>query len=212
MELKKRFGESVPVHAAIVDVTNEKEVQEWVEQVGASRGGRLDGLVNNAAVFQFGNVEEASLESWKACFNVNVFGYATVIKHAIKFLKSNHGGSIVNMSSQSAFISQPGFAPYNSSKAAIEMLTKCTAQDFGIFNIRSNTVAPGTIMTPATLKHAASLKVTVEKLAEDQCKDLFLKRLGKPEDVANAVLFLLSDESSYITGTHILVDGGNTAH
>jgi meso-butanediol dehydrogenase/(S,S)-butanediol dehydrogenase/diacetyl reductase len=196
---------------AVADVGVEREVADWVESVARARGGRIDGVVNNAALFEFGNAEEATGEQWERAMRVNVVGYAMVVKYAVPHMKQ-HGGSIVQMSSQSAFIAQPGFTPYNTSKAAIEMLSKCVAQDYGRFGIRSNTVCPGTIETAATKLHAQKLGLSLEQFREETCKELFVKRLGTVEDVAHCALFLLSDESTYVTGAHLSVDGGNTAH
>jgi NAD(P)-dependent dehydrogenase (short-subunit alcohol dehydrogenase family) len=184
-------------------------VQHWADAVHR-RWGRIDGLVNNAAAFVFGKIEEVSEEHWETVLNTNVKGYAYCIKHCIPFLRKSGGGSIVNMSSQSAHIAQPAFTPYNTSKGAIEQLSKCVALDYGCENIRSNTVCPGTIRTPATYKHAEKLGVTIEKLTEMTVADLCLKRLGTPDDVANCVTFLLSDASSYVTGSALMVDGGYT--
>ncbi len=196
---------------ASVDVTKEHEIRQWIDGVAKARGGAIDGLVNNAAKFVFGTVEEASSEQWDEALTTNVRGYALMAKHVIPHMRKR-GGSIVHMSSQSAFISQPKFCPYNTTKSAIEGLSRCIAHDYGEFSIRSNTVCPGTIETPVTGKHAASLGLSLDEFKKETCKELFIKRLGTPEDVANCCVFLLSDESTYVTGTHLMVDGGNTAH
>ncbi len=140
-------------HAA-VDVTKEEQVRQWIDGVAAARGG-IDGLVNNAAKFVFGTVEEVTIEQWDEAFATNVRrlhllaascllalqvrGYALMAKHAIPHLKKRGGGSIVHMGSQSGFISQPKFTPYNTTKSAIEGLSRCIAHDYGEFSIRSNT-------------------------------------------------------------------------
>jgi NAD(P)-dependent dehydrogenase (short-subunit alcohol dehydrogenase family) len=124
--------------ASLVDVSNEQQVEMWVKGV-AARLGHVDGLVNNAAAFVFGKIEEVSMADWTKVLDVNVKGYAMCMKHVIPFLRARGGGSIVNMSSQSAFIAQPAFTPYNTSKGAIEQLSRCVALDYGVENIRSNT-------------------------------------------------------------------------
>jgi len=121
-------------------------------------------------------------------------------------------GSIINIASISSFIAQPQFVPYNASKGALMQLTRCMALDHGNDNIRVNAVCPGTIETPATTGHAKKLNITLEKLKEQVVQDLFIKRLGHVDDVAHVCVFLAGDESTYITGTNITVDGGLLAH
>lgn len=127
-------------------------------------------------------------------------------------MKSRGKGSIVNINSISGFVAQPQFVPYNTSKGAISQLTRCTAMDLGEDNIRVNMVCPGTIDTPATSSHAKKLGLTKEELVKDIVKAHFLKKLGSPRDVAYAVLYLACDESSFVTGTPLFVDGGYTVH
>jgi NAD(P)-dependent dehydrogenase (short-subunit alcohol dehydrogenase family) len=161
----------------------------------AQAWGQIDGLVNNAAQFIFGKVEEVSSADWTRVFNTNVMGYAFCIKAAVPHMKQR-GGSIVNMSSISGHIAQPGFTPYSTSKGAIEQLSKCVALDYGENMIRSNTICPGAISTPATLLHAAKEGKTLQQLQDEISQKLMLKRLGTCSDVANCTVFLLSDEST----------------
>ncbi len=163
--------------------------------MAAQAWGRIDGLVNNAAQFVFGTIEEVSREDWARVFNINVMGYAFCIKAAVAHMKQ-HGGSIVNMSSISGHIAQAGFTPYSTSKGAIEQLSKCIGLDYGQHLIRSNTICPGAISTPATLLHAAKEGKTLQQLEDDISQRLMLKRFGTCSDVANCTVFLLSDESS----------------
>jgi NAD(P)-dependent dehydrogenase (short-subunit alcohol dehydrogenase family) len=209
--MKEKFGNNVPVKFYQVDITNENQVKQWIEST-INHFGNIDILVNNAAAFIFGTVEEASSEDWDRVFNVNVKGYALCSKYAIPHMKKNGKGSIIHIGSQSGFIAQPKFTPYNSSKGAILQLTRCMAMDYGEFNIRVNCICPGTIDTPATSEHAKKLGISKEELVKITIKDHFLKKLGSVDDVAYAVLFFASDESSFITGTSLLIDGGNTAH
>ncbi len=158
-ERKGRQWEGDFSHAA-VDVTKENEIQLWIDGVSKSRGEQcwrrddcvvtdrkpasdgIDGLVNNAAKFVFGSVEEVKSEEWDDVLTTNVRGYALMAKHAVKHMK-NKGGSIVHMSSISAFVSQASLCPYNTTKSAIESLSRCIAHDYGQYGIRSNTVCPG---------------------------------------------------------------------
>lgn len=126
-------------------------------------------------------------------------------------MRKRSGGAIVNIGSISSFIAQEAFVPYNTSKGAIMQMTRCMAFDFGPENIRVNAVCPGAIDTPATDLHAQKLGISKEELKQDFYKQQFLKRMGQPRDVSNAVIFLASDDARHITGTSLMVDGGYTA-
>ncbi len=173
-----------------------------------ARFGTVNVLVNNAAAFVFGKVEDVTPEDWQRVFGVNVIGYANMVRECLPELRKNGGGSIVNVASISAFIAQPAFVPYNTSKAAVAQLTRCLAMDLAEDNIRVNGVCPGAIHTSATDRHIASLGLDPEQAYADFGKDALLKRLGKPEEIAAGVLFLASDESSFMTGANIVMDGG----
>eukprot|EP01120_Amphizonella_sp_Union-15-10_P007275 TRINITY_DN2436_c0_g1_i1.p1 TRINITY_DN2436_c0_g1~~TRINITY_DN2436_c0_g1_i1.p1 ORF type:complete len:255 (-),score=40.30 TRINITY_DN2436_c0_g1_i1:83-847(-) len=193
-----------------VDTTNEQNVKQWIDDT-ASALGSIDVLVNNAALFVFGNVETVTSEDWDKAFSVNVKGYAFCSKYAIPHMRKKHSGSIVNVGSISSFIAQPNFVPYNSTKGAVLQLTRCVALDVGVDGIRVNAVCPGTIYPTIAVKRAHAGQ-TEQEIFEHACSGQFLKRFGNPRDVANAVVFLASDESSFVTGTSIMVDGGRTAH
>jgi len=156
-------------------------------------------------------VEKATEEDWDKVFAVNVKGYAFCSKHAAPYLRKQ-GGAIINIASVSSFVAQPEFVPYNTSKGAVVQLTRCMAMDLGVDNIRVNAICPGTIDTAATEKHAAQLGTTKSELTKEVLKGHFIKRLGKPEDVAYAAVFLGGDESTFITGSCLAVDGGFLAH
>ncbi|MGK7942699.1 MAG: SDR family NAD(P)-dependent oxidoreductase [Crocosphaera sp.] len=115
------------------------------------------------------------------------------------------------MGSISSFIGQPALVPYNTTKGSIIQMTQCLAYDLAKDNIRVNCVCPGTIETPASLSHANSLGLTREQFIEEVKTQQFIPRIGEPIEVAYAVLFLASDEASYITGSSLMVDGGYTA-
>eukprot|EP01102_Stenamoeba_stenopodia_P017586 TRINITY_DN632_c0_g1_i4.p1 TRINITY_DN632_c0_g1~~TRINITY_DN632_c0_g1_i4.p1 ORF type:complete len:276 (-),score=89.27 TRINITY_DN632_c0_g1_i4:68-841(-) len=194
-----------------LNVSDEAAIQTLVKEV-VEKWSTIDVLVNNAAAFVFGTIEEATADDWDRVLTVNVKGYALMAKHTIPIMKAKKSGSVVNLGSISSFIAQPSFTPYNTSKGAIVQLTRCMAMDYGESWIRVNAVCPGPIDTPATSAHAQKLGVTKEALVEKELKGLFLKRMGTTQDVANAVLFLASEESSFITGQTLTVDGGYLAH
>jgi NAD(P)-dependent dehydrogenase (short-subunit alcohol dehydrogenase family) len=134
-----------------------------------------------------------------------------VSKFAVEEMKKRGSGAIVNLGSMSSFIAQPHFVTYSATKAAMVQMTRNMAMDLAPFNIRVNCVCPGTIITQATERHRAQVGITLEQfMAEEGAKHL-LNRVGQPREVAYAILFLASDEASFITGTHLMVDGGYTA-
>ena len=192
------------------DISSESEARELMNTAARELGG-LDILVNNAAAFVFGTVETATEKDWDRILNVNVKGYAFCSKYAVLHMRKRGGGSIVNLGSISSFIAQPAFVPYNTSKGAVLQMTRCLAYDLAPDNIRVNCVCPGAILTPATMRDAASKGLTKEQVVELYAALHFIKRMGDPREVANAILFLASDEASFITATPLMVDGGYTA-
>lgn len=193
------------------DVSNEESVRELV-QTAVGAFGKIDILVNNAAIFVLRGID-ATPEEWRQILDVNVIGTALVSKHVVPEIRKAGGGSIVNLGSISSFIAQPQFVTYNATKAAIATMTRCMALDLAPDKIRVNAVCPGTIWTQIVEKLAK------EKGLDRQTADVdptwggasMLKRVGEPREIANAILFLASEESSYVTGAHLMVDGGYTA-
>jgi len=191
-----------------LDVSSEDSWTKAVDQI--VREGRLDILVNNAGVMGKGvqDPENVSLEDWKRIHAINLDGTFLGCKYAIKAMKEK-GGSIVNIASRSGLVGVPGAVAYASSKAAIHNHTKsvalyCAGQGY---KIRCNSVAPASIMTPMWKKLLGQGAEYKDHLAK-QCEGIPLGRFGTPEEVAYAVLYLASDESSYTTGSEIIVDGG----
>jgi len=195
------------VHFIEADISNEDSVRNTVDQAAELMGG-IDILVNNAAAFVFGTVDQVTVDDWKRVMDVNVVGSANMVKYSLPSLKEAANPAIVNIASVSGFIAQPAFIPYNASKGAVLQLTRCLAMDLAEFNIRVNSVCPGTIFTAASERHMAFEGVTKEKFIKEASESIFLKRVGKPSEVAFAALFLASEEASFITGTHLTVDGG----
>src|SRR6266446_1633233 len=190
------------------DISKEDSARRIADSAVAGMGG-IDILVNNAADFTQKSVENAELADWQRVLGVNVIGPALVAKFAIPFMKAK-GGSIVNMASMSALIAQPDFATYNASKGAVITMTKCMALDLAPYKIRVNSVCPGCILTSASYREIERLGLTFEQWRDRVAPMHMLNRLGEPREVANAALFLASDESSFITATHLMVDGGYT--
>jgi NAD(P)-dependent dehydrogenase (short-subunit alcohol dehydrogenase family) len=126
-------------------------------------------------------------------------------------MKESGGGTIVNLASISSFVAQPQLLTYSATKAAILQMTRNMAMDLAPHNIRVKSVCPGSILTPAVERYMTQMKMNLDQLNAQEGAKTLLKRLGQPREVANAILFLASDEASYITGTFLLVDGGYTA-
>jgi NAD(P)-dependent dehydrogenase (short-subunit alcohol dehydrogenase family) len=192
------------------NIASEADAQR-ISQAAVERFGGIDILVNNAADFTTFGVEDATVEHWNKVLGVNVIGTALVSKHAIPHIKQRGKGSIVNLSSMSGFIAQPNFATYNSTKGALLTMTRCMALDLAPFNIRVNSVCPGCVLTSATEREWIRMGLTKEEWIAQMAPMHMLNRVGDAREVANAILFLASDEASFITGADLLVDGGYTA-
>ena len=191
------------------DISIESQVREAIERA-ESEFGKLDILVNNAAAFVFGSYE-VSQADWERVLSVNVMGTALCSKYAIPAMIRAGGGAIVNVSSISGFVAQERSLPYNTSKAALLGLNRGLALDLAPHNIRVNAVAPGCIDTPQLRADIARAGMTFEQGFAAEGPLHLLNRYGTADEVASAILFLASDEASFITGTCLMVDGGYTA-
>lgn len=179
--------------------------EDWVRVVDETvqKFGKIDILVNNAGVSNATPFMDLTVEGWEKTMSINVTSIFLGQKYVIPHMIEAGGGSIVNISSIAGLTGGSGAGPYTASKGAVRMLTKATAVDFAKHNIRCNSVHPGYIETP----------MTVDLFKDEQMMQWFqsqtpLPRLGKAEDIARGVLFLASDESSYITGVELPIDGG----
>ncbi len=193
------------------DVTDEARWREVVDAVMAAFG-RLDILVNSAGIALKGNIETATLADFRRTEAVNVEGVFLGCREAIRVMKGNGGGSIVNLSSVAGIIGDAQSAAYCASKGAVRLLTKSAALYCGRsgYNIRLNSVHPSFADTPMVQELIASSK-NPERVREGLMRAAPLGRMGRPEEVANAILYLASDESSFTTGIELMVDGGLTA-
>jgi NAD(P)-dependent dehydrogenase (short-subunit alcohol dehydrogenase family) len=196
--------------AFALDVTDEAQ---WIAALAAADAamGGLSVLVNNAGVFDLNDIEHLSLERWKAVMAVNVDSVFLGAKHALKHMRGHQPGSIVNISSIAGLIAAHNTPAYNTSKAAVWMLSKsvalyCAKQGL---DIRSNSVHPTFIDTPILdpLRQRLGADETKAKLG----RQVPLGRIGEPDDVADAVLYLASDESRFMTGAELKLDGGISA-
>ena len=193
-----------------VDIAVEAQVRDAIWKTEAEFGA-LHILVNNAAAFVFGSYDVAPAD-WERVLSVNVMGTASCCKYgADAMIRGGGGGSIVNVSSISGFVAQERSLPYNTSKAALLGLNRCLAMDLAAHDIRVNAVAPGCIDTPQLRADLERVGMTFEQGLAVEGPLHLLNRYGTAEEVANAILFLASDEASFITGTCLMVDGGYTA-
>ena len=200
-EINETGGEAKYIH---LDVTNESEWETAVKE-SVNSYGKLDILVNNAGISIGKNVEETTLEEWDLVQDVNSKGVFLGTKAAIPAMRESGGGSIVNISSIAGLVGIAS-APYVASKGAVRLLTKSTAVQYGPENIRCNSVHPGFIET--------ELIRGILSDSEERAKRLAITPLGifaSAHDIALAVLFLASDESRYMTGSELVIDGGITA-
>lgn len=205
-EILKQGGQAI---AKTTDVSKEEEVKELIE-AAFSAFGQIDILVNNAGIAGgLSPLEAQEEEEWLSVYRTNVMGTVFATKHAVPYMVRRKQGAIVNVSSVAGIRSGAGGNAYSASKAAIINFTMTSACDLGEHNVRVNAVCPGLIETEMTkpVFDLAREKGKEWKLGS-RCE---LRRYGRAVEVAHAILFLASDEASYITGQALAVDGGNTA-
>ena len=205
-EIRKEKGKAIFVAA---DISREDDARKITAEA-VKAFGRVDILVNNAATFVLKGID-ATPEDWQRSLGVNIMGTSLVTKHAVEAIKKAGGGAIVNLASISSWVGQPNFITYSATKGAILQMTRNMAMDFAPYNIRVNCVCPGTILTPASYRHMEKTGMTLKEFDAEEGAKTFLKRIGKGREVATAILFLASEDASYVTGTHLMVDGGYTA-
>ena len=200
-QIKAAGGKAEAVQA---DVSDEAGFTAAIE-AAAQRHGKLDVLVNNAMAYSWGSIEDTSTADWHSNFSTSVDGTFWGTRAAMKLMKAN-GGAIINVSSICGLLGTAQMSGYSAAKAAILNFSRAAAAEGAAQGIRVNVVIPAVVETPATagmLSDAASRQNT-EKLIP-------MGRVGQPEELAHAILFLASDEASYITGAALPVDGGRSA-
>jgi len=197
-ELKKNFKN---IKILKFDISQSDKIEEFIENATNELGGSLDGIVNNAGITQDNLAIRMTLDEWQKVININLTSTFLMSKFAIKKMLKNKSGKIINITSVVGHTGNLGQANYTASKAGIIALSKSLAIEYAKKNINVNCISPGFIKTAMTDKIDEKFKeVIVSKIPS--------ARLGEPDDIANAVLFLSSDESSYINGETIHVNGG----
>ncbi len=184
----------------VLNVTDEESVDQVIEKVSEELGS-VDIIVNNAGITRDDLLMRMESEAWDAVLNVNLKGTFLMTKVAARYMMRQRRGRIVNIASVSGIAGNAGQANYSASKAGVIGLTKTTARELAARGITANAVAPGFIQTDMTA-------VLPEAVKEKALVNIPLKRMGQPEDIAEAVAFLSSDEAGYITGQVLAVDGG----
>ena len=202
-EIHEAGGEAAYVH---LDVTRE---DDWRTAVNTAidRYGKLDILVNNAGILIRKGIEDTTEEDWDRIMGVNAKGAFLGTKHSIPAMRQAGGGSIVNISSTAGLVASPsGSASYTASKGAVRLLTKSTAVQYAKEGIRCNSIHPGPIdtdMIQETLTDSAKLEERMQRLP--------MGRVGTADEIAYGVLYLASEEASFVTGSELVIDGGTTA-
>ena len=197
-ELKKNF---VGLKILKFDISQSDKIEEFIENATSELGGSLDGIVNNAGITQDNLAIRMSLDEWQKVININLTSTFLMSKFAIKKMLKNKSGKIVNITSVVGHTGNLGQANYTASKAGIVAMSKSLAIEYAKKNININCISPGFIQTAMTDKIDDKFKeVIISKIPS--------ARLGEPDDIANAVLFLSSDQSNYINGETLHVNGG----
>ena len=198
-EAVQKAADEIPARFCSVDITSEDDVAKVVEKAAAEMGG-IDGLVNAAGIMNKGLATEVPADEWRRVIEVNLTGTYIVVRSCIPFLQMHDHSTIVNIASAQGLLpNAPGYTAYAASKGGVVNLTRALAAELAP-KVRVNSVAPGMVDTPM----ADGYRANVGNYA--------LKRLAAPEEIARALLFLTSSESSYVTGAALAVDGGRSFH
>ncbi|MGE8081259.1 SDR family NAD(P)-dependent oxidoreductase [Peribacillus loiseleuriae] len=203
-EIREANGEAFFIQA---DVTDAKSVISMVEEA-INKYKRIDVLFNNAGISGIGKLHEVDLDAWDKTMNVNINGVMLPSKFVLPYMMEQKKGSIINMSSCIAEMGLANRASYSTTKGAILALTKSMQVDYAEYNIRVNAILPGTILTPFVENYLKQSYENPEEAIEQIKTRQLSGALGKPEDVAFAALFLASDESKFMMGSPLYIDGG----
>ncbi|WP_077328843.1 SDR family NAD(P)-dependent oxidoreductase [Virgibacillus siamensis] len=203
-EALKAASQKENVYGMKLNVASDEEWKAFAKNV-KDRFGSIDVLVNNAGISSEKPYTEINVDDWQKMLTINGFGPFAGMKHIAPYMAEQKKGSIVNISSYTAQIGQ-GFNHYSASKGAVRAISKAAATNFGNQGVRVNALFPGIVETPMT-----KLLSTSKDLLDQLVQATPLQRLGQPEDIAKAALFLASDDAAFITGAELVIDGGFSA-
>jgi meso-butanediol dehydrogenase/(S,S)-butanediol dehydrogenase/diacetyl reductase len=207
---KKTIAEQIPnAHVAtfVADVAEANEADHAVKRT-VEAFGRLDVLVNNASMRNYSAVAEASPDEWRAVVGVNLLGVANYCRAALPALRKNPGANIVNVSSCYAVVGRKGMGLYDATKAGILSLTRTLAFEETPHGVRVNAVCPGSTLTDFHISRAKAAGKSVEALKTERQATSLLARWAAPQEIAWPIIWLASDEASFVTGATLMVDGG----
>jgi NAD(P)-dependent dehydrogenase (short-subunit alcohol dehydrogenase family) len=193
-----------------IDVTRDGEIALWVSDI-LHRHGVIDVLFNNAGISAVGRIDEITDELWNSVLAVNITGVFLLCRHVLPVMMKQRHGSVINMSSSVAEIGLARRAAYAATKGAILSLTRSMQVDYAPYNIRVNALLPGTITTPFVQEYLRRSYEDPETAYRELRKRQLAPELGTPEDVAWAAVYLASDESRYVMGSGLSVDGGTAS-
>jgi NAD(P)-dependent dehydrogenase (short-subunit alcohol dehydrogenase family) len=204
LDLRESLQPQAGVRYLTADVTDRSALAAAFESIDAHEG-RVDILVNNAGFQRVGRTEEYDPDSWREVIDVHLFGMFHCTALAIPRMKAQGGGAIVSVASTAAIVGLPGRGPYGAAKGAIASFTRSLAVELAQSGIRVNSVAPGSTMTPLVQKGLDD-----GSIGPDFIKQIPMRRLAHPDEIARCIRFLASDDASYVTGAMLVVDGGWT--
>ena len=208
-EVAKSYGEwDGVIEYKFCDVSDQQEMISVIKSIHDSTG-RIDVMVNNAGISSIGNIEETSEDEMDRIYKINIKGVYNGCKAVIPFMKADGGGSIINMASVASHVAIPDRFAYGMSKGAVLQMTYSVAKDYLEYGIRCNCVSPARVHTPFVDDYLAKNYPGKEKeMFEQLSATQPIGRMGKPEEIAALVLYLASDESSFVTGSAMPIDGG----
>jgi NAD(P)-dependent dehydrogenase (short-subunit alcohol dehydrogenase family) len=206
--VKESGGKITALHG---DVSDEKHVKTAVDEF-MKKFGRIDILFNNAGVLETGTAVTTSTESWDKIININVKGIYLMCKYVVPHMQKQGGGSIINNASVAGFIGCQNVFAYNTSKGAVMQITRSLAVDHAKEGIRANTICPGFIRTKMNVDFIGNPPEAQKQLDDIAAQIVPMGYRGEPDDIAYALVYMASDESKYMTGASIVVDGGWTAY
>lgn len=202
-KLVKRYSKLTTVKAFKVDVSNPEEIQQCVKEI-IKNYGRIDILVNNAGIWKEGKIDKMKLPQWEETLRINLTSTFLFSSYVVPFMKRNRFGRIINISSTAGQRGEARYSHYAASKGGMISFTKSLAEELAEYNILVNSVAPGWVWTDMSIPTLSD-----KKSFQSEIKEIPLKRIAQPDDIAGPVLFLASDLAKHITGEVINVNGGS---